>query len=260
MAEMLTKIVLRNDSSENWSLANPVLLKGECGIEFLNNGQTKLKIGDGITSWNQLPYFGGGIEEALKLLNSTKKFEISNTPDGTLVNYFDREIRVMCPAGTVFTKQSVGENENPNMYYMTFKAYAPEEAVSFKEGDKGIIINEMFDFNGPASGIDELGRKYSVCWFPLASYDEKTGTWNYFGQNSTTAKYLGWDYVVEWYNKDGLKIGFDSIRVNLSNESCHYVNEPYYMGSINIDKLSQKEGQYLELYGGSATDNITLEG
>lgn len=55
-----TRIVLRNDSSTNW-LANEtqVLLKGEVGIEFLDTGKVKMKIGDGVKSWAQLPYFGG---------------------------------------------------------------------------------------------------------------------------------------------------------------------------------------------------------
>lgn len=60
MAELRTRIVLRNDSTANW-LANEsvVLLKGEVGIEFLENGQAKMKIGDGVSTWAQLPYFGG---------------------------------------------------------------------------------------------------------------------------------------------------------------------------------------------------------
>jgi hypothetical protein len=48
----------------------------------------------------------------------------------------------------------------------------------------------------------------------------------------------------------------NSIRITLSNEACHANNEPYYMSSINVNKLTQTEGQVLELYGGSATDNI----
>ena len=63
MAELRTRIILRNDSTANL-LTNEsvVLLKGEVGIEFLANGQAKMKIGDGVKTWAQLPYFGG--EEA----------------------------------------------------------------------------------------------------------------------------------------------------------------------------------------------------
>lgn len=48
-----TKILLRNDTKANWTSANPVLGKGEIGIET----DTRLfKFGDGITNWNALKY------------------------------------------------------------------------------------------------------------------------------------------------------------------------------------------------------------
>lgn len=64
MAELKTKIIIRNDSSDNWEAVKDaaVLLKGETGIEFDANGKTKMKIGDGVKTWAELPYFGG--EEA----------------------------------------------------------------------------------------------------------------------------------------------------------------------------------------------------
>ena len=57
VAQMKTaKIVLRNDGTQNWATANPVLLKGEPAIEFDENNIAKVKIGDGKTAWNNLPY------------------------------------------------------------------------------------------------------------------------------------------------------------------------------------------------------------
>jgi len=160
------------------------------------------------------------------------KYEISSKPEGALVDYRDKEIRVMCPADTKWVKQDVGSTGHANMYYMGFKAYAPAGAVSFKEGDQGVIVDEMFDFNGDFAGTDEYGRNYSIVWLALASYDEATDTWTYFGKNSSAKKYIGWTYVVEWYDANGKVIDSDSIRINLSNESCHNVVEPYYMGSV----------------------------
>lgn len=172
------------------------------------------------------------IIDSIPYVYEARKYNISGTPVGTLVDYRDHEIRIMCPANAEFTKQEVGANGNANMYYMTFRAYAPLGAVSFKEGDRGVIIDEMHTFDGPASGVDEWGRRYSVCWLALASFDESTSTWTYFGKNSTEQKMVGWDYVVEWYDKEGHRIGFDSVRINLSNENCHYVLKPYYMNEV----------------------------
>lgn len=60
MAQINTRIIIRNDSSFNWVLNEEViLLKGEFGVEFLSDGVAKAKIGDGVTPWKNLPYFGG---------------------------------------------------------------------------------------------------------------------------------------------------------------------------------------------------------
>lgn len=52
-----TRIQIRNDTAENWSSENPVLLKGEFGVELgASPAQNKIKIGDGTTAWNDLGY------------------------------------------------------------------------------------------------------------------------------------------------------------------------------------------------------------
>lgn len=390
MAQLNTRIILRNDSSTNWlSNKDQVLLKGEVGFEFQESGKVKMKVGDGVKTWEQLEYFGGeelagdgksiiiaekqiqlkgfdtaepgarlvkgedgsiswelpdtstvedlaarvaaleskvstvytykgsvqnfselpvegnqigdvwniasaslsdginagdnvawnGTEwdklagivdlsayaektQVEKLENDFKKiaaeveakrFEISGTPEGTLVRMNENEIRVMCPADAKFTKQNVGVGGDSNSYYITLKTYAPsDDVVGYKETlgtqeDPEILTDLKVDANG---------RKYQLTWFPAAKYDEATDTWSYHGKNSTTKKFIGWNYKIDWFNAENLKIASDSIRINLSNEDCHDVIEPYYMASINVNKLTQNEGEYLILYGGSATDNI----
>ena len=181
------------------------------------------------------------IDGRVSKLEAKDKYKIESLPNGALVRIREDEIRIMCPSNTEWKKQTVGETGNANMYYMAFKAYAPEGAVSFKEGDRGIIKDEMFTFEDKFAGKDAHGN-YSVCWLALASYDEANNVWTYFGKNSSTKKYIGWDYVVEWYDADGNVISADAIRINLSNEDCHLVNEPYYVSKImaEIEELKNK--------------------
>lgn len=55
-----TRILLRNDETANWlKHQNTVLGQGEAGVEFLANGKTKIKIGDGVKTWSELPYVDG---------------------------------------------------------------------------------------------------------------------------------------------------------------------------------------------------------
>lgn len=45
----------KRDTAENWTKNNPVLLDGEFGVESNSSGD-KLKVGDGTSHWNDLPY------------------------------------------------------------------------------------------------------------------------------------------------------------------------------------------------------------
>ena len=46
----------RIDTTANWQSVNPVLCAGEFGIEKLSGGKCNLKVGDGVTAWNNLQY------------------------------------------------------------------------------------------------------------------------------------------------------------------------------------------------------------
>lgn len=62
MATLNIRIQLRNDTAENWTTQNPVLLKGEMGVE-IDTGKTK--IGNGTDHWKTLKYSGVD-EETIK--------------------------------------------------------------------------------------------------------------------------------------------------------------------------------------------------
>lgn len=57
--QIKTRILLRNDVATAWTAANPVLMKGEIGIETDTN---KFKIGDGLKTWSALSYVGTQVE------------------------------------------------------------------------------------------------------------------------------------------------------------------------------------------------------
>lgn len=55
--ELTTRILLRTDTSTRWAEINPTLLKGEFGIVLdADKTSAKIKVGDGKTAWNELPY------------------------------------------------------------------------------------------------------------------------------------------------------------------------------------------------------------
>ena len=64
-----TTIQLRNDLAATWNSKNPVLKKGEIGIEI---DTRKMKVGDGITAWNALSYMGADANDILAVINENR--------------------------------------------------------------------------------------------------------------------------------------------------------------------------------------------
>ena len=58
------RIALKRDTSANWTNHNPVLLNGELILVDTAEGQLRVKIGDGIKTYTQLPF----MDEALRAL------------------------------------------------------------------------------------------------------------------------------------------------------------------------------------------------
>lgn len=58
------RIILRNDLTNNWITVedNVILDKGEPAVEFDNDNNIKLKIGDGLRVWKELPYVTANAE------------------------------------------------------------------------------------------------------------------------------------------------------------------------------------------------------
>ena len=187
------------------------------------------------------------IEKAIDKKYQKVAYEVVGKPAKSIVDYREKEIRLLCAADTEWTFQNSGANANKNYYYFGLKAYAPDDAVSFKEDSKEHIEDDtMFYFeDNDFAGIDEFGRKYSIIWLPAAAYDSVGDVWNYYGSKSSKDKYVGWYYTVEWYNAEGVVISSDTIRINLTNEDCHRVVEPFYIGQVKKD-ISASIAQQME--------------
>ena len=78
------RIIIRNSTASEWTSQNPVLLKGEIGLE-IDSSPVKFKVGDGVSTWTELEYsydlasilsqVDEKIEEALAGYSSTTVYE-----------------------------------------------------------------------------------------------------------------------------------------------------------------------------------------
>ena len=72
------RIILRRDTTENWQIVNPILKRGELGIEIKEDGSRRIKNGDGITPWNELPFSYISVDEFEAHLNDINAHDIEN--------------------------------------------------------------------------------------------------------------------------------------------------------------------------------------
>lgn len=80
----LVRIQHKTDTSINWSNENIVLLKGELGLESDTN---LIKMGNGVDSWNDLPYMlEAELEEIAEYVNTEIAAAIQNAANRTLSN------------------------------------------------------------------------------------------------------------------------------------------------------------------------------
>lgn len=75
---MSTTIKIRRDNAANWASNNPTLALGEFGV-VTDTTPKRIKIGDGITAWNSLPFFTlpNASTSAAGLMSATDKDKLN---------------------------------------------------------------------------------------------------------------------------------------------------------------------------------------
>ena len=117
--QILTRIVVRNDSSTNWETANPVLLKGEMGVATDLN---KIKIGDGIKTWNELSYSGISMDEVLEAVPRDTYTILNNSENKTDAEML-ATITNMKQGDTVVVKTFIATASDGDKYSYTGYVY-----------------------------------------------------------------------------------------------------------------------------------------
>lgn len=123
-----SRIQLRRAASTFWSSTNPVLLRGEPGFE---TDTYKMKIGDGSTRWNSLPY-QNGLGVTGDLLNLTD-VQITNLENGDVIKYDQTSGKwlnlSLAEAGIATTSQLSDTETNLNSNITTAVAAAVPSGV-----------------------------------------------------------------------------------------------------------------------------------
>ncbi len=168
MAENVkTRILLRSDIASEWARVNPVLLKGEVGIEYNpavapSEGRViKIKIGDGTTAWNALGYVAdydasiAAINAQITTLNGADDVDgsvsqkIKAAIDG-LASVYQKKL----PEGTTGQYLAIGEDGN-----LIWKAVADPTWANIKGNiaDNEALVAEFAKKQDVISETNKLG-------------------------------------------------------------------------------------------------------
>lgn len=143
MKQLVVKIGHRYNTSEIWSLVNPILIKGEMGIESDTN---RFKFGDGVTPWNNLSYSGGSgssiIDKSLSISGAAADAKVTGDAlkelddkmfTGTLAEYQVAYNAGLIQVGTIVNIIDDNDNEtDPSEDVDIIVTELPEPSVSYR--------------------------------------------------------------------------------------------------------------------------------
>ena len=152
------RIISRNDISSNWEDINPILLKGEIGIEIDTN---KIKIGDGVKTWTQLDYVNSSaslivVENFSDLPEEGANDKLYKVSSSQLLYTWNSLTNTYAPLG-----QSGGTDEGEKGYKITFQNALDSVILLALQNDPVILKFRYSSIN--ENGLKDGGRYRYSC-------------------------------------------------------------------------------------------------
>ena len=268
---MATIIQLRNDTAANFTQYNPTLAEGEIGLEL---DTKKIKVGDGVKTWNQLDYWVGPLtsEQVIVALGYTP-YDSSN-PSGYISGITSSD--VITALG--FTPY---DSNNPDGFISgitssdvtTALGYTPATAAQGALADSAVqSVNNISAVDGNVSiTIDDVAPAQSGQSGKYLTTDGTTATWGTVdalpSQAGQSGKYLttdgtaaSWEAIPDPNNgaltieQNGTIVG--TFTANQSTDVTVNVTDTTY-GAGNGLRLANDEYNILqEDYGSNPIPNI----
>jgi hypothetical protein len=181
MAETyLIRMIQRRDTEANWSTANPILEAGEFGYNITNK---KIKLGDGVTPWNTLPYFtnSNGDEVIVSWNDITGKPTIGNGTITIKQNGIKKGSFTVNQTGNTTIDLESGSTENPTTIDWREITNKPQigSGTIFFTNNRGVQYGKV-----PLNSIEDITVK-----LPIGEGTGETGSANlidlYTADNAT---------------------------------------------------------------------------
>lgn len=145
---MADRIQLRRDTAANWVNHNPVLLEGEPGVE-LDTDQWKM--GDGVHSWNDLPYRGGECVQQKGQSTTVPMSQKAVTDELNLITEFDGDYDISDRDSLTENGVYKCKSRQYIMFVKSFDSVVHQCEVGFNvSGDNYQFVYRIREYDGQA--------------------------------------------------------------------------------------------------------------
>jgi hypothetical protein len=141
--------IFKVNTRSNWSASNPVLTMGEAAIEETTNN---VKIGNGKSTWNQLPYFSGPGYWG-SFWDLTSQTAVANTPTSILLRSTDTASR-----GISIVSDSRITFDHAGVYSLTFSIQFTNDDVAIHDINVWLRKND----SGTSGDVPASDSRFSI--------------------------------------------------------------------------------------------------
>lgn len=231
-----TQILLKNDLAAKWTANDPILGKGEMGIEYDTN---KFKFGDGTTHWKDLPYAGADAT-TLQIKSSQvimdKNF-VFTQPMGTVT-------QAKINAGNGSYTYKVDENTNFDDWFAGLSAEAVDPTVT-----QPSVSIEL-----TGAGAKEVGTEFT----PSYKVTFRAGSYQYGPATGITATYVVSD--TDSHTATAATGSFDKFTVTDTTNYKVSVTATHTEGAVPNNNLTQPAPKKKIAAGSKSANSNTVTG
>ena len=234
MSQINTRIRQKRDTAANWTNNNPVLLNGELIVVETSTGAIRLKVGDGVKTFNQLPF----LDETLRALitdvdNNNSAVVMTKNGESQLLDTFN-----IVKLSEEEYNQLIGSNTlDPDTLYLTVG-----------EGDEKyskVILKDLIN-----NAADEVLEILNIIRLSQEEYNSLAAA----GTLDPKAIYM--TEAANGGNTDELKIYIDNADTTTLNSAKTY-SDNADATTLNSAK-TYSDNNFLKLSGGTVTGVTTF--
>ena len=194
MSQINTRIRQKRDTAANWTNNNPVLLNGELIVVETSTGAIRLKVGDGVKTFNQLPFLDETLRALITDVDNTKSAVVlSDLIAGTEPENLS-VLNIIRLSQEAYDALVTSNSLDPKAIYMTEAASGgnTNELKTYIDNADATILNSAKTYSDNANATTlNSAKTYSNNNFLKLSGGTVTGVTTFSNKTASTSTTTG---------------------------------------------------------------------